>query len=181
MHPQEAFKQKTGTGRLASLSLKNSEIIIDTSFDNNFRTQELISDPLYYPMVLYPGKEAFYAETFNFEKSTEKKTLLVFLIDATWSFAGKMMRISKTLQELPKLSFSNEYRSKFLIKKQPKEYCLSTIESSYYLIKELQKSGVCNREINIDGLMNVFNEMVQYQLSCKEKRLELKQHYHLKK
>ena len=175
MHPQEAYKQKTGTGRLASLSLKNSEIIIDTSFDDNIRTQELLSDPLYYPMVLYPGKEAFYAETFNFEKSTGKKILLVFLIDATWSFARKMMRLSKTLQELPKLSFSNEYRSKFLIKKQPKEYCLSTIESSYYLIKELQKSGVCNREINIDGLMNVFNEMVQYQLSCKEKRLELKQ------
>ena len=104
MHPQEAYKQKTGTGRLASLSLKNSEIIIDTSFDNNSRTQELLSDPRYYPMVLYPGNEAFYAETFNFEKSTEKKTLLVFLIDATWSFARKMMRLSKTLQELPKLS-----------------------------------------------------------------------------
>ena len=28
MHPKEAYKQKTGTGRLASLSLKNSEILI---------------------------------------------------------------------------------------------------------------------------------------------------------
>lgn len=171
MHPHEAYKQKTGTGRLASLSLKKSEIIIDTTFDGNIRTQELISDPSYCPMVLYPGKEAFYAESFNFEKSTEKKTLLIFLIDGTWDFARKMMYRSKTLQALPKLSFSNQYRSKFLIKKQPEEYCLSTIESSYYLIKELQKSGVCNPLINAEGLMNVFNEMVQYQVSCKERRL----------
>jgi len=175
MHPQEAYKQKTGTGRLASLTLMNSEIIIDTSFDENIRTQNLLSDPAYYPMLLYPGKEAYHAETFNFKKSTENKTLLVFLIDATWVFARKMMHKSKTLQIIPKLSFSNEYRSQFLIKRQPEKYCLSTIESSYYLIKELQKSGVCDPHINIEGLMDIFKKMIQYQLSCKEKRLALKE------
>ena len=67
MHPHEAKKQRTGTGRLASLSLIDSEIIIDTSFDNNSRTQELISNPSFYPMVLYPGNDAYTTESFNFK------------------------------------------------------------------------------------------------------------------
>lgn len=168
MHPQEAYKQKTGTGRLASLSLVNSEIIIDDTFDNNSRTQELIRDKRYYPMVLYPGKDANFAETFEFDTVAQGKTLLIFLIDATWSLAKKMMHRSPSLQKLPKLSFSREYRSNFKFKKQPADYCLSTIESSYYLIKELQKSKICATNIKAEGLLDVFNTMVQYQLDCEE-------------
>ena len=171
MHPIEAYKQKTGTGRLASLSLSGSEIIVDESFDNNKKTQSLISDPAYYPMVLYPGKEAYHAESFNFQTFTQKRKLLIFLIDGTWIHARKMMFHSKTLQNLPKLSFSRQYRSRFAIKTQPADYCLSTIESSYYLIKELQKSGVCNPDADIEGLMSVFDRMVQFQIECRKKRI----------
>jgi DTW domain-containing protein YfiP len=171
MHPQEAYKQKTGTGRLASLSLENSEIIIDSSFDENLRVQELLSDPFYYPMVLYPGKEAHDAETFRFSETVKKRVLLIFLIDATWILARKMMYRSPSLQILPKLSFSREYRSHFHIKKQPQDFCLSTIESTYYLIKELQQAGICDKQLQIEGLLNIFNRMVQFQENCKDKRL----------
>ena len=78
MHPKEAYKQKTGTGRLASLSLLDSEIIIDYTFDNNSRTQELISDPAYYPMVLYPNEEAHYAESFNFNEGVRLDILTLW-------------------------------------------------------------------------------------------------------
>jgi DTW domain-containing protein YfiP len=131
MHPQEAFKQKTGTGRLTNLTLIGSEIIIDTAFDQNLRTQELLNDSSHYPMVLYPGKEAHSTETFNFDSELKNRKLLIFLIDATWRFSRQMISRSPSLQKLPKLSFSREYRSIFEIKKQPTEYSLSTIESSY--------------------------------------------------
>lgn len=171
MHPHEAYKQKTGTGRLASLSLSGSEIIIDKSFDNNIRTQNLISDSQYFPMVLYPGKNACTAEEFDFKGEMEGRTLLIFLIDATWVMARKMMFRSPGLQKLPRLTFGREYRSCFRIKKQPADYCLSTIESSYYLFKELQLSGVCDPEINGEGLMQIFERMVRFQIDCKEKRI----------
>lgn len=171
MHPEEAYKQKTGTGRLASLSLADSEIIIDSSFDNNKRTQELIDDPLFYPMVLYPGKDAHFAETFEFGQLATDHKLLIFLIDATWILARKMMYRSPSLQVLPKLSFSKEYRSRFLIKKQPQDYCLSTIESSYYLIEELKQAGVCDLRVNAEGLLNIFDRMIQFQLDRKKERL----------
>lgn len=163
MHPQEAYKQKTGTGRLTSLTLIDSEIIIDSTFDNNKRTQDLINDSSYYSMVLYPGDEAHYTETFNFSSVLKDKKLLVFLIDATWTFARKMMIRSTSLQKLPKLSFSKEYRSIFEIKRQPADFCLSTIESSYYLIKELQSVDVCERNINPESLITIFKKMIKLQ------------------
>ncbi|MBI9101781.1 MAG: DTW domain-containing protein [Spirochaetales bacterium] len=171
MHPNEAYRQKTGTGRLASLSLINSEIIIDKTFDENRRTQALIANPIYYPMVLYPGKDAGFTATYNFQKHLSNKTLLIFLIDATWIRARKMMFRSPSLQKLPKLSFSAAYRSRFDIKQQPEEYCLSTIESSYYLIKELQEAKVCPQELKIEGMMRVFEKMVKFQQNCRQNRI----------
>ena len=171
MHPHEAYRQRTGTGRLASLSLLGSEIIIGKSFDDDRRTQELILDPAYYPMVLYPGKMAVPAERFDFTSKSEGRRLLIFLIDATWVMARKMMYRSPGLQVLPRLTFEREYLSRFRIKTQPADYCLSTIESSYYLLKELQQSGVCDPNLNCEGLMNVFDKMVSFQMDCKVKRL----------
>lgn len=170
MHPHEAYKQRTGTGRLASLSLRGSEIIIGKSFDDNLRIRELVSNPAYYPMMLYPGDTAVTAESFNFKDEIEGRKLLIILIDATWVMARKIMYRSSELQKLPRLTFGREYRSEFLIKTQPADYCLSTIECSYYLIKELQKFGICDVNLNVEGLMTVFKKMVNFQIDCKEKR-----------
>ena len=167
MHPHEAYKEKTGTGRLTHLSLTDSEIIIDSIPGNNKRVLELISNEDFYPMLLYPGNDAHFAEDFDFKKFSNRSKLLIFLVDATWIMARKMMFRSPKLKNLPKLSFSREYRSRFEIKKQPAEYCLSTIESTYYLIKELQESSIVPKDINPDGLMNVFKKMVKTQIDCK--------------
>ncbi len=171
MHPVEAYQQKTGTGRLASLSLENSEIIIDKSFDDNPRTQELLSDPLYYPMMLYPGKDVVSAGSEDFKSNIKDRQLLIFLLDATWRQARKMMYMSRSLQKLPRLSFTDDYRSAYKFKTQPAPYCLSTIESAYYLIRELQEADICSREIDAKGLMDVFDSMVRFQIECKRNRL----------
>jgi DTW domain-containing protein YfiP len=170
MHPHEAYRQKTGTGRLAALSLTGSRIIIGRDFDANPEVRELIADPSFFPMVLYPGKDASMAESFRFSEAMERRTLLIFLIDATWTEARKMMHRSESLRALPRLSFSRAYRSSFSIKTQPQAHCLSTIESSYYLVKELQKAGVCDPEMDAEGLMAVFEKMVNFQIVCEKRR-----------
>ncbi len=171
MHPHEAYQQKTGTGRLAALSLTGSRIIIGRDFDADPEVQALIADPSFFPMVLYPGKEACMAESFRFSEAMKERTLLIFLLDATWTEARKMMHRSASLRNLPRLSFSRGYRSRFFIKTQPREHCLSTIESSYYLVKELQKAGVCDPEMDAEGLMTVFEKMVSFQIVCEKRRL----------
>lgn len=171
MHPREAYHQKTGTGRLASLSLVDSEIIIGVDFTENKRFNMLVSGQNeyadYYPVVLYPATDAFYTDTPEFRTAIGNKKLMVILIDATWYLAQKMIKLSSNIRRLPALSFRKEYRSQFQIKKQPDPVCLSTIETSYYLIDELKSAGVANATADHSGLLNVFNKMVSYQKSFK--------------
>jgi DTW domain-containing protein YfiP len=169
MHPKEAYKQKTGTGRLASLSLIDSEIIIGVDFTDNRRVNALINAEGefadFYPVILYPSPDAHFTDMPEFRAAIGKKKLLVILIDATWYLARKMLKLSTNLKNLPKLSFKNEYRSQFQIKAQPAPACLSTIESSYYLIDELKTAGIVDMTADHSGLLTVFRQMINYQLS----------------
>jgi DTW domain-containing protein YfiP len=176
MHPKEAFKQKTGTGRLTALSLIDSEIIIGTDFTRNKRVNALISGvgefAQYYPVLLFPSKDASFADTPSFGQAIGSKKLLVILIDATWYLAQKILRFSKNLTLLPNLSFKNGYQSQFHIKLQPDPSYLSTIESTYYLINELKSAGIARSDTDASGLMNVFKKMVTFQQRCTQTRHE---------
>ena len=170
MHPKEAYRQKTGTGRLASLSITDSEIIIGIDFTHSKRLNQLISGAgafaHYFPIVLFPSTDARFTDSPSFTEVVGEKKLLIILIDATWFFAEKMMKLSTNLHSIPKLSFKKAYRSEFDIKLQPDPACLSTIESAFYLIEELKAAGVVNKAVDQSGLMNVFHEMVEFQLDC---------------
>lgn len=172
MHPKEAYRQKTGTGRLAALSLVDSEIIIGVDFTHNNRLNALLSREgefaNYFPVVLFPSRTAFFTDSPAFRESVGTKKLLIILVDATWHLALKMVRLSTNLKPLPKLSFKNEYRSQFHIKHQPNPAYLSTIECSYYLIEELKTAGMIAATVDPSGLMKVFHEMVAFQQSYTE-------------
>lgn len=176
MHPKEAYKQRTGTGRLSALSIKNSEILVGIYFENNARLLELINSGEYFPMLLYPGRDAFSASGCKLKSLANGRIPLVIVIDSTWFFARKILRLTPVLQTLPKLSFSGNYRSKFQFKKQPAPECLSTIESCYYLINEFLDSGIIPSEnpqgekISPEPLMEIFLRMVHTQLEKEEER-----------
>lgn len=176
MHPKEAYHQKTGTGRLAALSLVDSEIIIGIDFTENQRLNDIIqrkgefADS--YSVVLYPGERASRADSSEFAHVISGKKLIVIVIDATWFFAQKMLKQSANLRSLPTLSFSGSYKSRFDFKKQPSQECLSTIESCYYLIEELKKTGIVPKNTNPEPLLSVFRKMVDFQLYCEQRRRE---------
>lgn len=177
MHPKEAYKQKTGTGRLAHLTLIGSEIIIGVDFTQNERLNSLLTDERYYHVLLYPDKDAWCATDIKLKEEltckcapTKNKTLLVIVVDATWFCAKKMVKLSANLQALPKISFKNGYRSKFTFKEQPAPECLSSIESMYYLIEELKIAGIAN-DVDASPLMDIFMRMVNYQLESEKERI----------
>ena len=173
MHPKEAFKQRTGTGRLAHLTLLNSEILIGVDFTENKRLNELLNDSRYVPLLLYPGEDAWSAQTESEGQALKEmlgsKTLLVIVVDATWFFAKKILRLSKNIRTLQKLSFKAGYKSQYQFKTQPEEECLSTIESCYYLINELKTAGIC-KDVSAEPLMNIFKRMVAFQLESQKER-----------
>lgn len=172
MHPKEAYKQKTGTGRLASLSLIDSEIIIDVDFTNNKRLNALLADSQYFPIILYPGNDSITAKSEILKTATIDKKLLVIVVDATWLIAKKMMKLSKNLHSLQKISFLPDagYHSQFSFKRQPAADYLSTIESCYYLLNEFKQVGIEDNAVSFEPLMDIFHKMVNFQIESHKER-----------
>ena len=78
-----------------------------------------------------------------------------------------MMKLSTCLHSLPKVSFQNSYKGRFLIKHQPHENALSTLETVYYCIQGLKKMGhekIENQEE--DNLFELMDKMIEFQIKC---------------
>ena len=171
MHTKEAKKQRTGTGRITNISLKNSEIIVGIDFTKNERLQTLLNDPAYYPMVLFPGKDALNVQSPNFVSNIGDKTLLILVIDGTWACAKSIINKNSFLLDLPKISFCGSYQSIYTFKKEPKPDYISTIESCFFLIKELQTVGVVSPDVDPTPMMNAFKQLVTFQLTAENERI----------
>ena len=163
MHPMEHRKIKNGSGRLTHLQLTNSEIIVDIDFTKNKKINEILDDKDNDCFILYPGRDSINMSQQNpdFKKN---RNIVVFVIDATWPCAKKMLKLSSNLHDLKKISFDNADKSGFKIKQQPNELCLSTIESTLKVIALLKDYGyeTCDTE----NFLTPFEKMVEYQIDC---------------
>ena len=169
MHPKEFRRQRTGTGYLSHLCLKDSEVIVGLDFSKNQRFQQLLTDQNYYPVLMYPGSDAITAKTVT--NHAPQKKLLLIILDATWFCAKKMIEHNPFLLELPKLSFEGSYRSIFTFKREPSPECISTIECCYYIIKEFQSAGFVDKTLDPEPLMNIFKAMIKLQLTAENERV----------
>jgi DTW domain-containing protein YfiP len=168
IHPKEARKVKLGTGRLTHLCLKNSEILFGVDFTEDTRINHLIKDPTFYPVLLYPGVNSADISEFRFpEDVPDQRKILVFVIDASWTLAKKMLKLSANLSALPKIRFRPQEPSRYTIKQQPHEYCLSTIESVHCLLDELDRLGIEDCQGQHRSLLEFLDKICQHQLECK--------------
>ena len=167
MHPKEFKQEKASTGRLTHLSLTESELHMGIGFDDHLRVQALIADPANFPVLLYPGSTA--RNLSSGELTSEElagRRLVVFLLDGTWSCARKMLRLSPSLQRLPRIMFTAQTAvSRYVIKQQPQQGCLSTLEATHELLHALEKSGLDHYALP-DQLLSLFQRMQDFQLKC---------------
>jgi DTW domain-containing protein YfiP len=152
-----------GTGRFSHLILKNSEIVVDVSFDENPRFLALLNDSDYESFVLYPGMETIKLETNELKMKLKKKSQF-FVIDGTWPCAKKMMKLTSKLHDLPRVSFETTRTSEFLVKHQPLPGCLSTVESIHQVILDLNRMGIEETGDAHQNLMDVFRYTVGQQM-----------------
>lgn len=182
MHPKEFKKVKNGTGHLTHLSLKNSKLFVGVDFTDHKEINEIIST--FNSYILYPSKKAINISKENLCNCDEdiKKDMAVFIIDSTWSCSLKILKESKNLQYLQHISFDGTKLSEFKIKEQPKEYCLSTIESALTVLKMLNKWKIESLEKDdFDKFLNPFYKMIDYQISCIQNPLSRVLRYKQKK
>lgn len=164
MHPKEFRKTKNGTGHMTNNSLENCELHVGIDFTNHKRVNELLKDEDFEPYVLYPDVNSI---KLNIQKLPSDKKALIFIIDSTWPCSKKMLRLSKNLQNLKKVSFEHDKSSQFKIKTQPNQYCLSTIESTLCVLEQLNNQNIedISKEY-LDNFLKPFEEMVEYQVKC---------------
>jgi DTW domain-containing protein YfiP len=167
MHPKEARKGRNGTGRLAELCLENARIEVGIDFTQNPVVNTLLNNPGLYPLLLYPGVHSINISEKGFPPFLrEEKKLLFFIMDGTWSLAKKIITRSKNLHSLPKIAFTPENPSRFIIKRQPTACCLSTIEALHTLLKLLERTGLETLKGRHRILIQACDSLVNYQLAC---------------
>ena len=165
MHPKEYKKERNGTGHMTKLQLENSEIIVGIDFTNNKRVNEILNNEKVASFLLYPGKDSFNLSVIR--SSSELNSILgihphLFILDGTWPCARKMLKLSKNLQQLKRVSFDNKIKSKFIIKQQPDALCLSTIESVYTVLNLLKDGDL--EQCDTKDFLLPFQKMIAYQL-----------------
>lgn len=168
MHPKEFKQEKAGTGRLTHLCLPNSEIQVGVGFDDHEPVQALLHDSANHCVLLYPGPTAKNLSLGELAPDDYAgKRLVVLLLDATWACARKMLRLSPSLQALPRIMFTPTAPSRFVIKQQPQEGCLSTLEAVHETLLVLEHGGL---DVYSDPtqLHEVFDRMQRYQIECAE-------------
>ena len=175
IHPIEV-RRRIATGRMSHLTLENSVLIRGHDFSKNAVLNEIISDSSRECVVLYPGTQSTNLSDLTEEKRSalfdSQKKLTIIVVDGTWMTARKMMHLSQNINKLPRISFTPNGPSNFKVRKQPRSFCLSTIEAIHTTIELLGPM----REFNLstrkhDALLDVFDSMV-------EKRLRLLRESH---
>ena len=166
MHPKEFKREKAATGRLTHLCLADSVIHMGLGFDEHEEVQALIADPQNFPVLLYPGPEARnLSQGALTAGELGGRRLVVFLLDATWNGARRMLNLSPSLKRLPRIMFTAASPSRYVIKQQPQEGCLSTLEATHELLVALERSGL-DRYPLPDQLLGLFQRMQDFQLKC---------------
>lgn len=171
MHPKEYKKTKNGTGHFTNASLENCEIHIGIDFTHHKRINELLDNKSNDCYILYPGNDSL---KLNEEKPDTAKNLVLFLIDSTWPCSKKIIRESKNLKNLQKMSFTHTKSSEFIFKEQPAIYCLSTMESTLCILELLNKHNIETiPEKKLNTFLDPFHQMVDYQINC-SKELQIR-------
>lgn len=168
IHPVEV-RRRIATGRMSSLCLENSRLIMGQDYSQNEEVNGILQNPAHHCVILYPGPQAKNLSLMDSEEKRnlfpKDKKLTVFVVDGTWATARRTVRQSANLRALPRIAFAPEKPSAFRVRKQPHPLCYSTIEAIHQtieLVGETQGFDVTSR--GHDQLLYVFDKMVQLQL-----------------
>ena len=172
MHQKEFRKTKNGTGHFTNRSLSNSTLFVGDDFTQHMEINTIINHPNNQCYVIYPSSKSI-----NLNKTSltqDNKNIVLFLIDATWPCSRSILFKSKNLDNLEKISYTHTKVSNFLFKTQPKDYCLSTIESTLCVLELLNKNNDENiAQEKLDYFLTPFKKMVEYQLSYVESKVKI--------
>jgi DTW domain-containing protein YfiP len=158
-HPRESTVP-VNTARLAELSLSNAERHVAVEFAGIPAVQRALSDASAPPILLYPGPGA---RDLASDPPSGPVTLVV--IDGTWWQAAKVVKKNPELLRLPCYGLNPELPSRYRIRREPAEHCVSTIEAI------VQALCILEGDTSLaPGLLAPFEALVEQQLGFAERQ-----------
>lgn len=149
-HPCEA-DNPIGTAWMVERCLSAQRIVgIDLERDREFINA--LSNPHAPPILLAPGPSAI---DLRAEPPAGPVTLIV--VDGTWPQAKKLLRMNPRLAALPRYAFQPAQPSRYRIRREPAEHCVSTIEATVAALE-------CLEPIDAARVLAPFDAMVEHQL-----------------
>ncbi len=149
-HPRER-RMGIGTARLAHLALPGSQLRVGLDFSTDPVVRALLAQPPAY--VLFPGPQALPPEQLPGDRPI---TLVV--LDGTWAQARKLLTLNPAIAALPRVAFRPRRPSAYEIRRQPAEFCLSTIEALAEVLERLEPDAG-----GFERLLDPFRAMVERQ------------------
>ena len=150
-HPRERHVA-VGTARMAHLALPNSLLRLGLDFSIDPVVRDVLAEPRP-AFLLFPGPNARDASELPREQAI---TLVV--VDGTWWQARKLLKLNPFLEALPQVAFAPRHASEYRIRRQPAEFCVSTIEALAEVLPLLEPEGQ-----SFERLLDPFRAMVARQ------------------
>jgi len=175
VHPDEV-RSTVGTAWILRRSISNLKWFrskgIELDTDPEFLESLSASNTV--PLLLFPGPNAFSLSHGSNEvwgglvKDSQRPLFIV--LDGTWTQAHAMLRKSKVLRTLPRVSFKTARSSEYGFKIQPHPECLSSVEGVHQVIELLAARGWASRPDarEHDQMIEILRNMARFQ--SKQKR-----------
>ncbi len=161
-HPREA-RVPVSTCRMAHLSLANSEMHVTWSPDDLPGLVEQLREPDTY--ILFPSADATEVAALT---GTPRQLVVV---DGTWINAKKIVQRSPLLRGLPGLICRPDFTSRYRIRREPADHCLSTIEATAHALEHIERAPG-----RYAPILRAFERMVDVQLEYTASRAGAMRH-----
>ena len=133
-HPRER-RVAIGTARMAHLALPSSRLRVGVDFTDDPEVRAVLTgaSPAY---VLFPGPGAA-----PVEHLPRDRAITLIVMDGTWWQARKLLKLNPAIAALPRVAFRPRTPSAYLIRREPADFCVSTIEALAEALTVLEPEG----------------------------------------
>ncbi len=152
-HPRERT-HPFNTARLAGRCLERVEVLVQAP---GRAVEADLARSLAGAGLLYPGPDALDLATASADQMPDKLVVL----DGTWRHARSLLRESPALQALPRFTLPAGLKSGFQIRKQPEDFCLSTLEAIHHALRWIEPDAP-----GLDSMLRPFEAMQSRQLAA---------------